>query len=362
MRHWWCAVAPYRRRRPLDGSEDQLRAVTLWGATTSRRFYELPVPTAKGTGIEPTITRARDDRDPALLEDRFQPEIEGYKLKRLADGVGKVTVNTELNVLSATLTYARTILRLACSNPKIVRFKVRRKKGKVQFYGRREVEFILAACEDKAPLFTTLFLFLFETGARKSEAINLPWSNVLFEQRIIRIWSEVDDDDDAQDEEDVYLVKSREREVPMSDNLARRLAELKLKGLSKEWVFPVVTGRMKTKGEQYAEFQSNTWDRVLVRATELAKKEDPDARPIKGGPHRARHTYASHFLAKKPDLFLLSQLLGHSHGRVTELYAHLIPEHLAEARNVVTFSPAKPLVKAAAPEEPSLDRPRGAGG
>ncbi len=72
MRHWWCAVAPYRRRRPLDGSEDQLRAVTLWGATTSRRFYELPVPTAKGTGIEPTITRARDDRDPALLEDRFQ--------------------------------------------------------------------------------------------------------------------------------------------------------------------------------------------------------------------------------------------------------------------------------------------------
>ena len=41
------------------------------GATTSRRFYELTVPTAKGTGIAPTITRARDDRDPALLEDRF---------------------------------------------------------------------------------------------------------------------------------------------------------------------------------------------------------------------------------------------------------------------------------------------------
>jgi hypothetical protein len=32
----------------------------------------LPAPTAKGTGIGPTITRARDDRDPALLDDRFQ--------------------------------------------------------------------------------------------------------------------------------------------------------------------------------------------------------------------------------------------------------------------------------------------------
>jgi hypothetical protein len=31
MRHWRSAVAPYRRRRPLDGSEDQLRAVSLWG-------------------------------------------------------------------------------------------------------------------------------------------------------------------------------------------------------------------------------------------------------------------------------------------------------------------------------------------
>jgi site-specific recombinase XerD len=59
---------------------------------------------------------------------------------------------------------------------------------------------------------------------------------------------------------------------------------------------------------------------------------------IKGGPHRARHTFASHFLTAKPDLFLLGKLLGHSHTRVTELYSHLIPEHLAEARNVVSFA------------------------
>jgi len=59
---------------------------------------------------------------------------------------------------------------------------------------------------------------------------------------------------------------------------------------------------------------------------------------IKGGPHRTRHTFASHFLASKADLFLLGRLLGHGHTRVTELYSHLIPEHLAEARNVVSFA------------------------
>jgi hypothetical protein len=43
-----------------------------------------------------------------------EPEIEAYKMKRLADGADKVTVNTELNVLSATLTYARETLKLPC--------------------------------------------------------------------------------------------------------------------------------------------------------------------------------------------------------------------------------------------------------
>ncbi|MGO9838647.1 MAG: hypothetical protein ACLP1X_31085 [Polyangiaceae bacterium] len=45
-------------------------------------------------------------------------------------------------------------------------------------------------------------------------------------------------------------------------------------------------------------------------------------------------------MQSKPDLFLLGRILGHSHTRVTELYSHFLPEHLAEARNVVTFAGA----------------------
>ncbi len=74
------------------------------------------------------------------------------------------------------------------------------------------------------------------------------------------------------------------------------------------------------------EFPDNAWRRVVVEHAKL-----------KGGPHKARHTFASHLLAAKPDLFLLGRILGHSHSRVTELYSHLIPEHLVAARDVVTF-------------------------
>ena len=79
----------------------------------------------------------------------------------------------------------------------------------------------------------------------------------------------------------------------------------------------------------------------MAKATDLARRDDPKAPALKGGPHKARHTYASHFLRTRPDLFLLGRVLGHSHSRVTELYGHLLPDHLAEARNVVQFaSPA----------------------
>jgi len=277
---------------------------------------------------------------PTKLTKFREAQVEEYKQTRRKE-VGAVTVNTELNVLSAVFTYAEQ-LKVACVRPKIVRYKVRRRKGKVRFFTREEVGFIFAACAEKAPKFLCLFTFLFETGCRKSESIHLPWTNVLLDQRMVRIWSETDEDeDDGDEDDDPYLVKSVEREIPLSDHLVRLLRELKVRGLSREWVFPVVVNRCHTKGEQYTEFPSNTWDRVLVRATELARQANPDARKIDGGPHKARHTFASHFLQAKPDLFLLGRVLGHSHGRVTELYSHLLPEHMAEARNVVTFGTAR---------------------
>ena len=59
---------------------------------------------------------------------------------------------------------------------------------------------------------------------------------------------------------------------------------------------------------------------------------------LQGGPHTLRHTFASHFLKQVPDLFLLARVLGHSDTRVTKLYSHLLPEHLARARNAVRFA------------------------
>lgn len=304
--------------------------------------------------LEPLIAHFRSTKltriDPA--------QIEAYKLARVRE-VDKVTVNSELNVLSAVLSYARH-LRVPCASPKIKRFPTMKKKGLVKTYTREEVDFILAGAAAVSDSFAALVHFLAETGCRRSEAINLPWSRVDRERAMARIWSDVDDDE-------AYEVKSRDREVTLSEGLLVVLEAQRARVGDSTWVFPVMTNRASrgerraTKGERLASWPKHTWARALDKATELrrapavkaarrrglsadealeeAKRLVPE---LTGGPHRLRHTFASMFLAAMPDLFALGRVLGHSHSRVTELYAHLLPDHLASTRGVVTFkSPPK---------------------
>jgi integrase len=261
-----------------------------------------------------------------------EPLIERYKQER-RESVGKVTINSELSALSAILTYARDVLKVPCANPKINYFRVRPKKGRVKFWTLEELQRLYDTCMSLAPSLFPLVLFLGQTGARKSEALHLPWTRVDFGQKLVKIWSETrgDDEDDDEDDQEPYEVKSVEREVPLSDALLKVLAELKLRRISGQWVFPVKKG--KNKGEQYTNFPKHSFDRVVKAAG------------LKGGPHKLRHSFASNFVAKKPDLYLLGRLLGHSHERVTALYAHLVPGYLEEARNVVPVTVPEPLPK-----------------
>jgi integrase len=254
-----------------------------------------------------------------LRFDRINEQhIEQYKQARIKEAA-KETINSELNVFCAVRTYAKDHLKLSLPDLKIRRYKIRRKKAKVRFWTAEELQRIFDACMQTAPKLFPLLFFLGQTGARKGEAIHLPWTNVDLENRIAKIWSEPDEDDP---DDDPFETKSGDREVPLSDPLLGVLRKLKEKRPLSQYVFSVTQG--KTKGKAYAFFPKNTFDRVLDKAG------------LTGSPHMFRHTYASLFLANKPDLFLVCKLLGHSTYKVTErIYAHLVPGYLEEARNVI---------------------------
>lgn len=47
--------------------------------------------------------------------------------------------------------------------------------------------------------------------------------------------------------------------------------------------------------------------------------------------HALRHTFAGHLIQNGGNIFTLQKILGHSSLAMTMRYAHLAPEHLAEA-------------------------------
>ncbi|MGZ3695749.1 MAG: tyrosine-type recombinase/integrase, partial [Bdellovibrionota bacterium] len=55
--------------------------------------------------------------------------------------------------------------------------------------------------------------------------------------------------------------------------------------------------------------------------------------------HDMRHTFASHFMMNGGNIYDLQKLLGHSTLEMTQRYAHMSPDHLEKAIQIVSFSP-----------------------
>jgi integrase len=235
------------------------------------------------------------------------PLVDAYKRSCLDRGVLASTINHDLKTL-------RTILRWAYKRglisfvPDFTLLPVAGKR-RVHCWNMADVRRLYEVMAEKTPWLVPIFHFLLETGCRKGEAIEARWAWVDWERRMLRIpvtatWHPKDKD---------------ARDVPLGEALMVSLRSMERSDSGV--IFP------SRFGGRWAEFPDREFRRIVRDAG------------LKGGPHTTRHTYASHFLSARPDLMLLASVLGHSHTRVTELYAHLLPDHLERARDAVQLSP-----------------------
>lgn len=220
------------------------------------------------------------------------------------------TINFEIGTL-------RTIFNMAIKwnylkeNPTkdVVRLKVNDSKAP-RFLTKKECQKLLEHSPDH--LRPILFTFLY-TGMRKAELENLEWADIDFRRRKMKIRCK-----------EFWHPKTGEREIPMSQgvyDLFKQLRQENEKGTKSNFIFPDKNGgKIRTKLREQ-----------LIRVAQKAKIKDLTKL------HSLRHTFASHLVMSGVDLPTVQKLMGHSDIQTTMIYAHLAPDHLAEAVDRLEF-------------------------
>jgi len=137
--------------------------------------------------------------------------------------------------------------------------------------------------------------FLFYTGVRVSELVNIKIDDILWDQGLVRI----------------YGKGGKERFVPLPDFFLKELKEYvtSIKNIKTNKLFPL-------SARQIERIIRN----IAVRSG-INKKVTP---------HVLRHSLATTLLSKGVDIRYIQELLGHSSLSVTQVYTHVVPAKLKE--------------------------------
>jgi integrase len=146
-----------------------------------------------------------------------------------------------------------------------------------------------------------IVLLALNTGMRRGEIFKLEWSDLEFSRKQLRV-------------KGLATKTGRTRYLPLNKEALRVLQEAKEYKQSSRYVFPSpVTGKPFDN-------INTAWRQVLTDAQ------------IEGFRfHDLRHTFASNLVMNSIDLNTVRELLGHRDLTMTLRYAHLAPQHNAEA-------------------------------
>lgn len=148
---------------------------------------------------------------------------------------------------------------------------------------------------------TPMILLSLNTGLRRGELFNLRWENVDFNRAMITISGDV-------------AKSGKTRHIPLNAVSLKALTEWRRQCSGDGFVF------VNPDTEKRFDNVNKAWDGILA----AAKIE-------KFRWHDMRHHFASKLVMKGVDLNTVRELLGHADIKMTLRYAHLAPEHKANA-------------------------------
>jgi len=232
------------------------------------------------------------------LQEIGPKQIEEFVAARLEGGVTRATTNRQRACLSKMFNCAIAWGYYGGENPVRHVSRFPESAGRVRFLSADEADRLL----QNAPRhLRPVVVCALHTGGRLNEILRLRWEEVDLDQGVLYF-------------DQTNTKSGRQREVPISPELAVALRQRRkvrsISGDARDYVFTWRGRRLKGVRTSFE------------NARENAKLgEDVTF-------HTLRHTFASWYMMNGGDLYRLQNYLGHSTIALTQRYAHLSPEHL----------------------------------
>lgn len=172
---------------------------------------------------------------------------------------------------------------------------------KNRFLNDAEAERLVRSLEeDENQIAAKAILLLLLTGARRNEVTHAKWVHFELTSRTLLV---------------PKAKSGKARRIALNSSAIALLSSM---SRDNEYIFPSpITGRPSPS-------LWFPWDRIRKRA------HLQDMRL-----HDLRHSFASFLVNRGLSLYVVQKLLGHAHARTTERYAHLAPQTLTDATEVV---------------------------
>ncbi|WP_209451980.1 tyrosine-type recombinase/integrase [Leptospira ryugenii] len=180
---------------------------------------------------------------------------------------------------------------------------------------------VLALCQVlKNPKHRLLLQLAYSSGLRVSEVVQLRFSQIDFDRKVIRIKQ-------AKGKKDRVglLANSLSQDLSQYKNLLRMYEQLQssrirtAKERPADWIFP------GQKGTQHLSI------RTAERIFEIAKERCGITKPVSF--HSLRHAFATHLLEQGTDVRVIQALLGHESLRTTQIYTKVAKRQLERVKS-----------------------------
>jgi len=234
--------------------------------------------------------------------------VDKFKAKRLRE-ISPVSVNVELRMLKAAFNTARRWKLLEADIFEGVSLAQVPDRAPL-FFTRSDFQRLLECIKER--WLKDIVVFAVLTGLRRGEILNLKWSDVDLQGKLIHIHTS-----------STFRTKQgRRRTVPLNDTATVLLSSKQGKSPS-EYVFTLNDKKI------YENWVTHLFKSYVQKA---------NLNDTRLHFHSLRHTFASWLVQDGASLYEVQKLLGHSSSKVTEVYSHLQPEHMHSTVNRIDLN------------------------